>query len=169
MFCCFFNSYVLFQNCHAHTRVSEGTQELWRVKKHILEKASFYLQESAFINEFIWFLALTCGSSSCTKLRLFIAYSLTAVLFSVLVSTLNVFSLSMGLTGPKGMLYLLYVRYLLADWWRELLGDALLEDTSTMLWMLGRWTRFFGLTYVRESNLCLSGIARTSSGTRVGW
>lgn len=108
----------------------------------------------------------TCGSSSCTKLRLFIAYSLTLLLFSVFVSTLKVFSLNMGLIGPNGMLYLLYVRYLFPAWLRELFGDGLVDVTSTMLWMLGRWMRFFGLTYVRESNLCLSGIEKTSSVTR---
>lgn len=42
-----------------------------------------------------------------------------------------------------------------------------LEDTSTMDWMLGRCARFLGLTYVRESNLCLSGIDRISPATNI--
>lgn len=99
----------------------------------------------------------------------FIAYSLTALLLSEFVSTLKVFNLSMGLIGPNGLEYLLYVRYLLAELVRDGWGDMDdgFEATSTMLWMLGLCARFFGLTYVRESNLCLSGTA-TSSGTSFG-
>lgn len=66
------------------------------------------------------------------------AYSLTAWLFSVFVSTLNVFNLNIGLIGPSGLLYLLYVRYLFADWldWCIVFSDGIGDidgvDASTM-------------------------------------
>lgn len=109
---------------------------------------------------------LTCGSSSGAIQRLFTAYSLIALLFSVLTSTVNVFSLSMGLIGPNGLLYLLYVRYLLADWFSDWWGD-IAGLTSIILCMLGLCGRRFGLTNVRESNLCLSDAAAWSGRTKM--